>query len=161
MVPLLRNGSVTFHGRYYSADDAAMIPRGPRPGGPPIMIASTGPRMLRLTARYADMWNTAWYGGVQRFVRAYEEFREVCAVEGRDQSSITITAGVMVTYGDEGDPGETDDTLSGTPQEIAAGIRAFEEVGADHVICRLNVANERSIDFLAKALAIYRNGGVA
>jgi probable F420-dependent oxidoreductase len=159
IAPLLKDGTASFQGKYHSASDAVMVPRGPRPGGPPIMIASFGPRMLRLTARYADIWNTAWYGDSGGFITAYGAFREACAAEGRDHASITITAGVMVTYGEDGDPAESNDTLTGTPQEIAAGIRSFEDAGADHVILRLNVTHERSIDSVAQALANYRSGG--
>ena len=63
---LLREGQVDFEGTYYTARECELRPRGPRPDGPPILIGAlgTGPRMLRLTARYADLWN-AWltWGG--------------------------------------------------------------------------------------------------
>ena len=58
--PLLREGHVDFTGKYYQAPDCEILPRGPRPKGPPILIAGKGARMLRLTARHADLWNTAW-----------------------------------------------------------------------------------------------------
>ena len=56
---LLRDGSIDFAGKYYSARDCELKPRGPRPHGPPIMIGTnTGsPRMQGLTAKHADMWN--------------------------------------------------------------------------------------------------------
>jgi alkanesulfonate monooxygenase SsuD/methylene tetrahydromethanopterin reductase-like flavin-dependent oxidoreductase (luciferase family) len=44
------------------------VPRGPRPQGPPVLIAAFGPRMLRLAARYADYWNTAWLGSAGTLV---------------------------------------------------------------------------------------------
>ncbi len=56
-VPLLRTGHVDFEGKYYQARDCELRPCGPRPGGPPIMIGAKGPRMLRLAATYADLWN--------------------------------------------------------------------------------------------------------
>jgi alkanesulfonate monooxygenase SsuD/methylene tetrahydromethanopterin reductase-like flavin-dependent oxidoreductase (luciferase family) len=35
----------------------------PPPNRPiPLLVAAKGRRMLRLTARYADAWNTAWFG---------------------------------------------------------------------------------------------------
>ena len=54
---LLRHGKVDFVGRYYEARECVLEPRGPRPGGPPILIGSTGERMLGLLARYGDPWN--------------------------------------------------------------------------------------------------------
>ena len=56
---LLRNGAIDFDGKYYQARDCELRPRGPRKNGPPILIGSTGERMLGLVAKYADHWN-AW-----------------------------------------------------------------------------------------------------
>src|SRR6266849_4021848 len=47
---LLRHGKIDFAGIYYSARECELRPRGPRPSGPPILIGSTGQRMLRLLA---------------------------------------------------------------------------------------------------------------
>jgi alkanesulfonate monooxygenase SsuD/methylene tetrahydromethanopterin reductase-like flavin-dependent oxidoreductase (luciferase family) len=55
--PLLRGESVAFAGRYHQVSDAMLLPPPDRPI--PILVAAKGPRMLRLTARYADAWNTA------------------------------------------------------------------------------------------------------
>ena len=46
-----------FHGRYYQVHGYDLRPRGPRLAGPPIWVAAKGPRMLRLTARWADAVN--------------------------------------------------------------------------------------------------------
>ena len=43
---LLREGAIDFDGRWYQARDCELLPRGPRPAGPPLMIGSSGPRML-------------------------------------------------------------------------------------------------------------------
>src|SRR5205823_9829883 len=47
ILPLLRHGRVDVQGRYYEARACELAPRGPRPGGPPILIGGQGPRMLR------------------------------------------------------------------------------------------------------------------
>jgi alkanesulfonate monooxygenase SsuD/methylene tetrahydromethanopterin reductase-like flavin-dependent oxidoreductase (luciferase family) len=56
--PLLKGGKVDFEGKYYQAHDCEIKPYGPRAGGPPLMIGSFGERMLSLTVKYADLWNT-------------------------------------------------------------------------------------------------------
>jgi hypothetical protein len=43
---LLREGRIDFVGRYYEARECELRPRGPRPGGPPIMVGTRGPRMM-------------------------------------------------------------------------------------------------------------------
>jgi alkanesulfonate monooxygenase SsuD/methylene tetrahydromethanopterin reductase-like flavin-dependent oxidoreductase (luciferase family) len=57
--PLLRGEAVTFAGRYHDVHDGALLPSPAR--RIPVLVAGDGERMLRLTARYADAWNTAWF----------------------------------------------------------------------------------------------------
>ena len=56
---LLRNDEpVSFDGEFYRLRDAVLMPRSPRPGGPPIVIGGNGLRRTSpLAARYADEWN--------------------------------------------------------------------------------------------------------
>src|SRR5690242_8324253 len=90
--PLLREGRVDFSGRYYQARDCEDTPRGPRPEGPPLLIGAEGPRMLRLTARYADLWNTGYMGEPETMVPRMALIKGACEAEGRDPASIGVTA---------------------------------------------------------------------
>ncbi len=56
---LLRSDQpVSYEGQYYALDEAILLPRPQRPGGPPILIGGNGPRRtLPMAARYADEWN--------------------------------------------------------------------------------------------------------
>src|SRR5258708_1749928 len=45
---LLREGAIDFDGRWHQARDCELLPRGPRPAGPPLMIASQRPPRLPL-----------------------------------------------------------------------------------------------------------------
>ncbi len=54
---LLKDDKMDFAGQYHSAKNAELGLNGPRPQGPPIIIAAGKPRMMRLAARYADVWN--------------------------------------------------------------------------------------------------------
>src|SRR3954471_17220071 len=56
---LLRDGAIDFEGRFYQVRDCELLPRA-RPGGPPLLIGSNGPRMLRIALPHAQAWNT-WY----------------------------------------------------------------------------------------------------
>jgi probable F420-dependent oxidoreductase len=158
---LLREGKVDFHGEYFSAPDCEIRPRGPRPDGPPILVASQGPRMLRLTAQYADAWNTAWFGPVDDIAERRANMERACAEVGRDPRSIDLTVGVHVAYpqpGIEFDPGKA---LTGTPEEVAASLRAYEEGGVAHVICGAlaDMTYEYTSHVMARvgeALSVYR-----
>ncbi|MDE2775090.1 MAG: TIGR03560 family F420-dependent LLM class oxidoreductase [Chloroflexota bacterium] len=47
-----------FIGEHYQLEDAILLPRPARPGGPPILIGGNGPkRTLPLVAKHADEWN--------------------------------------------------------------------------------------------------------
>lgn len=158
ITPLLREGVVTFHGLHLEAVEAELLPRGPRPAGPPILIAAFGPRMLRLAARYADLWNTAWYGHAGDELRDAEvAVRQACIDAGRDPATLVTTAGVAVAYSEGGTVAESEeDVLTGSPEEIAQGLQGFAGAGVAHAICRLTPMTTESLDHLSRALALFR-----
>jgi F420-dependent oxidoreductase-like protein len=52
---------VSFSGDFYRLDEAVLLPRPQRPGGPPILIGGNGERRtLPLAARYASEWNAVF-----------------------------------------------------------------------------------------------------
>jgi alkanesulfonate monooxygenase SsuD/methylene tetrahydromethanopterin reductase-like flavin-dependent oxidoreductase (luciferase family) len=55
---LLRHKVTTFEGKYYRAKEAVLIPGSIQKPRPPITIGALGQRMLRITAEFADSWNT-------------------------------------------------------------------------------------------------------
>jgi alkanesulfonate monooxygenase SsuD/methylene tetrahydromethanopterin reductase-like flavin-dependent oxidoreductase (luciferase family) len=59
---LLRsNDPVDFNGEYFNLNEALLLPRPKRPGGPPILIGGNGPkRTLPLAAKYATEWNSIY-----------------------------------------------------------------------------------------------------
>jgi alkanesulfonate monooxygenase SsuD/methylene tetrahydromethanopterin reductase-like flavin-dependent oxidoreductase (luciferase family) len=142
IVPLLRGETVTFEGRFSEVRDAILLPS---PGRHiPILIAARRPRMLRLTARWADAWNTAWFSSPdKRFAARLAEFDEALEAEGRDPASIMRTVGMEVT----------DEPIDAVVESLAG----FEARGIDHVIVRLEPPRtERSLQHLGDAVAAYR-----
>ena len=84
---LLREGAIDFEGSYYTLRDCELLPRGPRPQGPPLLIGSSGPRMLRITAPHVQAWN-AWFATYGNTAAGLAEQRELvdaaCCEVGRD-----------------------------------------------------------------------------
>jgi len=159
--PLLREGKVDFHGTYFSAPDNEMRPRGPRPGGPPILVAARGPRMLRLTAQHADQWNTAWFGRPsEAFHTRVNDLHAACEEVGRDPSTIDITVGLMVAFPDIAAVDEKMDTpektIQGSPEEIASVFKEYADLGVKHLICLTLPDDRRGLAELEKALHAYR-----
>lgn len=164
---LCREGKVDFHGEYVSAPNCEIRPRGPRPGGPPILVASQGPRMLRLTAKYADAWNTAWFGPVAGIAQPRAGLEAACAEMGRDPASIDITVGVNVAYPRPGiaedEPIDPEKALTGTAEEVAAALRAYRDAGVAHVICGALAEStyeyaSHVLTHLAEAVKVYHAG---
>ncbi|MCA1647219.1 MAG: LLM class flavin-dependent oxidoreductase [Chloroflexi bacterium] len=153
--PLLRTGRVDFQGAYYTARDCELIPRGPRPNGLPVMLAGSGPRMLRLAARYADSWNTAWHTEPASAIPRIESIRAACASEGRAPETLQITASVGLGYADLG-PVTARAGLTGTPEHVAEALRGYAELGVAHVMIEFSPYTEAALDRLASALHLFR-----
>lgn len=156
--PLLKQGHVDFQGKYYQARDCEIKPFGPRPGGPPLMIGSFGPRMLKLTALYADLWNTAYYGQVRGLTRPRQALRRACREVGRDPTTLGVTALLGLHFPDLAPvkPGFGRQPLSGTPDEIAMAMLAYQQAGVQHIMFHLVPYNLVALARLEEALHIYR-----
>jgi probable F420-dependent oxidoreductase len=155
--PLLREGSVDFHGQYYTAANCAIIPRGPRPNGPPILVASFGPRMLKLTAQHADLWNTAWLGTIDPLAARQAELDAACVEVGRDPKTLGVTVGVNINYEEPGaEPAPPEKELRGAPEQIAAELRRYAERGVAQLICGVSPATPAALDQFAEAVRLYR-----
>ena len=118
--------------------------------------------MLELTARHADAWNLAWFGEPDdRLAGGRADLAAACAAVGRDPATLAITVGVTVRFQDliEVPPpaGSTPDkAMTGTAAEVAAGLRAHEALGADHLIVALEPTTPVAVDRLAEAVRIAR-----
>jgi len=90
----------TFQGKRHHVDEAVNVPQPVRSGGPRIMIGGGGERKtLRLTARYADMWNG--FGSVDEIRHKLDVLQQHCRDVGRDPSEIVKTRlGTPVTEPD-------------------------------------------------------------
>lgn len=78
----------TFHGAHYTIVDAPFAPKSLQ-GTLPVLIGGSGPRMLRLTARYGDLWNGIGTPAEGREMNA--RLDDACAAEGRDPATLVRT----------------------------------------------------------------------
>jgi probable F420-dependent oxidoreductase len=156
---LLKEGRVDFEGKYYQARDCEIKPLGPRPGGPPLLVGCDGKRMLRLTAKYANLWNTGYLGEVDTFTRPRQELMEACQETGRDPATIGITVMIALQYPKlTSEPASTDEpSLIGTPKEIAQAMLAYEQAGVEHLMFHLIPYKPAAIRKLEESMRIYRD----
>jgi probable F420-dependent oxidoreductase len=157
--PLLREGHVDFAGRYYQARNCDIVPRGPRSEGPPLMVGSEGgPRMLQLTAQYADLWNTGYMGKPETLGDRRAKVEAACRKVGRDPATLGITAFIGLWFPDlqENKPRFFDNPLAGTAEEIAASMHGYEQLGVQHIMFQCEPYTAESRKRLTEALRVYR-----
>ena len=159
LTPLLRDGHVDFKGQYYHARDCEIAPRGPRLAGPPLMVGSeSGPRMLTLTAQYADLWNTGYMGQPQTMAEPLAKMAAACRAVGRDLATLGITALIGLWFPDlkEKQPSFLDTPLTGTVQELAAAMRGYAQLGVQHIMFQCEPYTAEALRRLTDALHLYR-----
>ena len=101
---LLRERSVTFAGEHYRMDEAELIPRGPRPDGPPVWVAGLGERTSRVAARWGDAINVNTPLAIARRRRADPRPGDAaaCEAEGRDPATLRLTGWGRLAIDDDG-----------------------------------------------------------
>jgi alkanesulfonate monooxygenase SsuD/methylene tetrahydromethanopterin reductase-like flavin-dependent oxidoreductase (luciferase family) len=95
---LLDTDRTTFDGSVYSIIDAPSDPA-PIQSPLPILVGTGSPRMLRITARHADEWNT--WGGPDMAGGAREKFDAACESVDRDPASMWTSVQALVMLSDD------------------------------------------------------------
>jgi alkanesulfonate monooxygenase SsuD/methylene tetrahydromethanopterin reductase-like flavin-dependent oxidoreductase (luciferase family) len=158
---LLRDGAIDFSGEYYTVRDCELVPR-QRPGGPPLMIGSQGPRVLRASLPHVDMWNAwhAWYGNTpEGLATMMTKIDAACREVGRDPAEVSRTVAILIQapggsgriYGDTEHEGS--DAITGSPSDIAAALHQFSMSALDHVQLVVDPITIESIEWLGDALS--------
>ena len=135
----------TFHGRHYRIDAARCLPRPVRQPHPPILIGGAGEKvLLRLAARYADIWNNL--GMYHRELpQKLGVLRAHCERIGRDVREIEVSQQTIGAIGLSADQarrrteavheevgfltGAPELCPTGTPDEIVARLRQSIAMG--------------------------------
>jgi alkanesulfonate monooxygenase SsuD/methylene tetrahydromethanopterin reductase-like flavin-dependent oxidoreductase (luciferase family) len=150
---LLRGETVDFEGRWSRYSQAKLLP--PPARRTPTLIASKGERMLRLTAAWADAWNTAWFGSVDDLLR--ERMRgldEAMDAAGRDRAAIRRTVGIRLNEPGEGagdDRRATDVDASG----LADLFDELESIGFADTIVWATAKTPAALERIAEAREIH------
>ena len=151
IVGLLGGKSVTWSGRFHELRDATLQPAPAR--RVPVMVAGQGERTMRLAARYADAWTTAWYGRPGDLLHArLGAMSRILDDQGRDPVTLRRMVGVEAV-----DPEQEPVRPGGLTlarEDLAAGLDGYRRLGIDDLIIGLRPVTVRSIDRLAETLAL-------
>jgi alkanesulfonate monooxygenase SsuD/methylene tetrahydromethanopterin reductase-like flavin-dependent oxidoreductase (luciferase family) len=148
--PFLHAGRADYEGPFFQAKNAVNRPRGPRPAGVPILVGTGGERMLRITARYADAWNTVWHKDPAAVEPLMQAVDTACREVGRDPKTLVRTAGGNVAMA--GYLGARPDPIEGDNEAIAQTVLGFREQGMQHFIAGLDPCTPRSIEQFGRVI---------
>lgn len=154
--PLLRGETLDHRGEFYRTEGAMLLPKSARAGGPPILIGLLrgGPRMLRLVARYADIWNCMLPfsdSRVETYLEAWARVSAACEKHGRDPATLArnVTVGVCLE-GEYPLPGAL--PLRGSTQQILDACGAYKDAGVETLSMVVEPCTPASLDALAPVL---------
>ncbi len=161
---LLRTGRADFHGEFYDVDDCVLTPGPLRPGGPPFLLGSIGPRMLRIGLPHVEAWNVWWsdYGNSAEGFAAVRKRVEAATVEvGRSAADVEATAAVFVQLpGGAGRlMGEPYDEHTPPPvpvDRLTDHLHAMAAAGATHLQLVLDPITVESIEGAGQAVREFR-----
>jgi alkanesulfonate monooxygenase SsuD/methylene tetrahydromethanopterin reductase-like flavin-dependent oxidoreductase (luciferase family) len=152
---LLAGERVSLRGEFYTVQDAVLAP--PPIGPIPLLVGSSGDRMLAAGLPHADWWNL-WYSDYGNTVDGYakQHARISSAAErvGRPSGAVARSVGVLVEH----EPGFADRTPPGQDRpvrlaDLPAHFAALAEGGADEAVIIMHTMNEQTLRRVGAILA--------
>ena len=162
---LLRSETPTaFDGEFFHLEDALLLPRPQRPGGPPIVIGGNGPkRTLPLAAKYADEWN-AVYATPERYAELNRQLDSLVEQANRAPSDVRRTLMTRVVIGkDEADAarklnGDAQALrerggIVGGPDQVVEALGKLHAAGVQRVMAQwLDMDDLDGVELIASAV---------
>jgi F420-dependent oxidoreductase-like protein len=160
----------SFSGKHYTVTDSPGLPKPAQQPRPPVLIGGAGAkRTPALAARYADEFNLP-FSSTTATAEAFDRVRAACAAAGRDEASMTYSAAQVVCCSRTPDElkrragaigREVDELrehgLAGTPDEIAAKIGEFAQVGVARMYLQvLDLSDLDHLELLAELIPAVR-----
>jgi alkanesulfonate monooxygenase SsuD/methylene tetrahydromethanopterin reductase-like flavin-dependent oxidoreductase (luciferase family) len=128
----LRNRVTTYKGQYYQLKDTIMIPPPIQQPRPPITIGAVGPLVLKIAARYADVWNSVpgeWDTSPNKMLedtrRRNRLLDDYCEEIGRDPQALRRS---LLIFGSEAE------TIFDSADAFEAVVERYRNVGITEFI---------------------------
>lgn len=131
MRALWKGQETTFRGRFYQVREIWSVPP-PAHGTIPIWIGGTSPPALRRAARIGDGWHGIRLAP-QEVAQARTALHEALRQEGRNPNAFPISLRGTLEVTDRPLP-DTRSPCTGTPEQIVADVRAYQQAGVDHLV---------------------------
>ena len=161
---------VSFQGNYFNLEQAVLLPRPARPGGPPILIGGNGLRYtLPLAAKFADEWNGVFINAGE-YAHRNQRLNQFLADYGRPPEDVKRSVMVGCVYGK--DPAQVElkvlqrsqgnsntqelrknGNVVGTASEIAAQMAQYQDAGAQRVMLQwLELDDMEGLEEMARVI---------
>jgi alkanesulfonate monooxygenase SsuD/methylene tetrahydromethanopterin reductase-like flavin-dependent oxidoreductase (luciferase family) len=124
---LMRDGALTYEGRYYRTTEALLRPAPIQRPRPPLTLAGGGPRMLQVIARYADRWNSS--STLAQLGERLPALAAHCRAIGRDPGTICCS----LLCNPYAHPEEWANPWQ-SPERLAAQIAGYRAAGVEESI---------------------------
>lgn len=158
---LVAGETVSLDGEFVQLDRCVLHPPSARPTPIPILIGSTGPRMLDLALPHAAAWN-AWfteYGNTPSEVgRALAPLHAACERIGRDPATVERSVALLLDFGAERPRQHSINPVRGPVAAQAEALGQLAAAGIDLVQLVLDPITEASIEQAAEVVAAFRAG---
>jgi alkanesulfonate monooxygenase SsuD/methylene tetrahydromethanopterin reductase-like flavin-dependent oxidoreductase (luciferase family) len=160
---LCRDDVVDFEGRWYQLHGAVFDPKPVRPDGIPVLVGGSGPRLKRIAARHATIFNS--FAAPWEWPDVNRELDGLLEAAGRSPTDLERTAFVFAEL--SGDRGREDELVShfqrnrggtdeevrsrvlvGQPDAMSAVLHSYADAGIDMAI--LNLRPPFSVDGLER-----------
>lgn len=142
---------ITFSGRFWQVEDLPIQPKPVQRPHPPLWFGANAPRALARAVRHGDAFLGAGSTSTTDFAQQVSILRRELAGQGRDPAGFPIGKRVYLTVDDDPArarervvaglrrvygrmPGIEEVPVSGTPAEVADGLRRVQEAGAEMLL---------------------------
>ena len=121
-----------YHGRLYAFAKVKFEPKPIQKPHPPIWVGGNSRRAMRRAVEHGDAWHPGWLRPDQLAAQRLE-LEAIAAKAGRDPATLDITLLRPMQILDRTADGPRR-ALIGTAEQVAEDLRAYEQVGVNHVV---------------------------
>lgn len=141
----------SFDGAFYHLRDSPALPKPVQRPHPPVIVGGHGPvKTPKLAARFADEFNTGFSTPAEIKAR-FARVDQACEEAGRDPAGLRHSVAVTVCCGED-DAAiarraaavglDEEEVAKGTPEQVAARLREFADIGADTAYLQIYDLND-------------------
>lgn len=149
---------VQFTGKHFTLDNAVLLPRPKRAGGPPILIGGGGrKRTLPLAAKYAQEWNVPFVSP-ETYRDLNDTLTGLIVEEGRDPKSVKRSIMTQLIIGRTDaevqakvNGRDTEKLIVGTPSQVVDRIAEYADAGVERFMLQwMELDDIDGIELVAK-----------